>query len=197
MKLIDKVKWAAGPVLAGLALAGCRLAATDVEPALPAGRVNASPTLAYRANGLPVVANNSVNIGSILIAVFGGRDAVRAELGHDSTLSVFASDVRNLPASYSFHNLWLTVPRFHGVGTYPLQPATGSYGNTYYQVATYDSLSQAAYHAEQYLAASPTNRIVITSWDSTSRVLQGTFQLRVGPQGSTELNDGRFDVNVE
>ena len=195
MKLVTAEKRALGPLLAGLLLAGCRLTATDVEPALPAGRVDSSPTLVYRADGLPVVANNSVNLGTILVAFLGGRDAVRAEVGYDSTLSIFASDVRNLPANYRFHNLTVTVPHFHGVGTYQLQPAPNSYDNTYFQVATYDSLGYASYHAEQYLAASPANQLVITAWDSTSRVLQGTFRLQVS--GGTELSDGRFDLDLE
>ena len=188
--------------LAAWWLSGCRLTSTEVEPALPPGQVNDSATLVYRVNGIPIVANNSVDIGTILVAFLGGSQSVAARLTADSTLSVQGSDVNNQPDRYPTHNLSLEIANFRGAATYPVG-AAGPYGyyGTVFQVVTYDSVGHPFDHAEQYPVAGTPNQVVITGWQPATRHLQGTFVLHVaGPnnaQKPTEISEGHFDVLVE
>lgn len=190
-------------LLASLPLvAGCKLTTTEVEPALPAVPVNSSATLVYRANGQPVVANNSTNIGTFIAVFFGDPRAVSAKLSAGNNLRLFASDVQNQPAGYLTHSLMLELSGFHGLGTYSLLPATPTaYPATYYQLTTYDNAGHPVDHAEQYPVASAPAQVVVTAWDATTRHLAGTFEVSVaGPnnlQRPTRLTEGTFDLTVD
>lgn len=185
-----------------LLLAGCRLTTTDVEPALPTGRLNANSTLVYRADGAPVVANNAPGLGTLLGALFGVGLPVTAKLAADSTLSIRAIDSGNQPQGYPQHDLRLQVARFRGAGTYALV-AAGSY-STYgssYEEYYYDAGSaNLVALGLNYLVVGAPNQLVVTAWDPTLRILQGTFRLRVAslanPQSPVELTEGSFDMDV-
>lgn len=197
------ITWTAtGLLLAVLFLSGCKLTSAEVEPALPPGPVNGSATLVYRVNGTPVVANNSVNIGTILVAFLGGSRSVAAKLTADSILFIQGSDINNQPDRYPSHNLSLAVAKFRGPATYPAGTA-GRYASyqTLYQVVTYDSAGHPLDHAKQYPTADTLNQVIITEWQPASRHLQGTFVLHVAgpnnPQKPTEISEGHFDVVVD
>ena len=187
-----------GPLL----LLGCKLTTTDVEPALPAVPVNDSATLVYRANGLPVVANNSVNIGTIFLAFLGDSRAVKAKWpGQGSSLSLVGSDVHNQPGGYLTHSLNMELVAFHGAGTYPLLPTMAAYPGTYYQLTTYNPTGNPLDHAEQYPVATAPAQVVITDWNPGTRQLTGTFTLDVAgrnnPQAPTHITEGGFVVVVD
>lgn len=184
-------------------LPGCKLTSTDVEPELPAGQVNNSSTLVYRANGVPIVANNSVNIGTFIVAIFADPRAVAAKLSADSTLTLRSVDANNQPTGYATHALLLEVKKFYGAGTYAINAASGPYGYTatYYQVTTYTSEGNPIDHATQYPVASRPGQLVITKWEPGTRHIQGTFALPVAGrnnvQNPTEITEGRFDVEID
>lgn len=182
-----------------LALAGCRLTSAEVEPALPTGRLNNSPTVVYLAAGRPIVANNSVNIGTFIGVLFGARLPVTATLAADSTLRLRAIDSSNQPTGYDQHDLVLQISKFQGAGTYALQVGR-YYGGTTYQVYSAADGNPVA-QLPQYPIAGATNQLVITAWNPTLRTLQGTFELlAVAPanaQLSTAITAGRFDVDVD
>lgn len=108
-------------------LMGCSLTSANVEPALPTGRINDSDTVVYRADGQPVVANKVVDLIAILLSFLGDPRAVVGKLLTDSTLTIRAT---NTPASGAndvrTRRLLLVIPKFRGVGTYILPPASGS-----------------------------------------------------------------------
>ncbi|NML68084.1 hypothetical protein HHL22_23035 [Hymenobacter sp. RP-2-7] len=188
-----------GQGLALLALAGCRLTSTEVEPALPTGRFNSSSTVVYRANGSPVVANNSADIGTFIVALFGAKLPVTATLAGDSTLTIRAIDSRNQPDGYPQHDLTLQVSKFRGSGTYALQVGR-YYSGTMYQEYAATPTGLVA-QAPQSPIAGAVNQLTITAWDPAQRTLQGTFELlAVAPsnaQLTTAITAGSLDVDVE
>ena len=151
-----------------LLVADCSLTASDVEPALPSGPVNNSSTLAYYANGRPVVANNSSGLISILLAVFGdSRAVVVGQLRGSTRLDLRAVDGQGAAATGGkYHALYLTLNAFHGTGTYALDAH-----NTYYQELT-------PHQSGQYVPPDPTLNVVptvpaeltVTGWDATWRI---------------------------
>ena len=180
-------------------LAGCSLTSKQVEPALPAGRVNSSPTVVYLANGSPVVANNAINVGTFIGALFGAKQPVLATLTADSTLSIRAIDSRNQPIDYTQHDLTLQVSKFRGPGTYALQ-VTRYYSGTMYQEYTPTPTGLVA-QGTQYPITGAVNQLVITAWNPTLHILQGTFELLAIAPGNasltTSITAGRFDVDVD
>ncbi|QKG55546.1 hypothetical protein GKZ68_02170 [Hymenobacter sp. BRD128] len=200
MKLIATCLRCAQLLTTTLLLSGCQLTSSEVEPALPAVPVAGSASLVYRANGLPVVANNSVNIGTIITAFFADPRAVKAKWSGSGSLLLSASDVLNQPDGYLTHTLVLELNSFHGLGTYVLA-ATTAYPASYYQLTTYDTNGHPLDHAEQYPVASAPSRVVITTWDATTRHLTGTFEASVaGPNtilSPTRLTEGAFDLQVD
>ncbi|MGI4833660.1 MAG: hypothetical protein ACRYFK_09390 [Janthinobacterium lividum] len=183
-------------------LAGCRLTSTEVEPALPVGPVSSSATLVYRANGVPIVANNALNLGTFLIAIFGDPRAVVAKFPTGGNLLLRGSDVHNQPVGYLTHSLTLELPAFHGAGAYSLLPASPqAYPTSYYYLTTYDGAGHPLDHAEQYPAASAPAQVIVTDWNPVSRHLAGTFALDVAgpnnPQIPSHLTEGSFDLIVD
>lgn len=182
-----------------LALAGCRLTSTEVEPALPTGRFNNSSTVVYRANGSPVVANNSADIGTFIVALFGAKLPVTATLTADSTLTIRAIDSRNQPEGYPQHDLTLQISKFRGPGTYALQVGRYYSGSMYQEYAPTPT-GLVARNA-QYPIAGAVNQLVITAWNPTLRTLQGTFELLAvatsNAQLQTAITAGSLDVDVE
>lgn len=180
-------------------LAGCSLTSKQVEPALPAGRLNSSPTVVYLANGSPVVANNALNVGTFIGALFGAKQPVLATLTADSTLNIRAIDSRNQPAGYAQHDLTLQVSKFRGPGTYALQ-VSGYYGGTVYQEYT-PTLTGLVVQDTQYPITGAVNQLVITAWNPTLHLLQGTFELLAVAPGNalltTNITAGSFDVDVD
>lgn len=179
-------------------LAGCSLTSKQVEPALPAGRVNSSPTVVYLANGSPVVANNALNVGTFFGALFGAKQPVLATLTADSTLSIRAIDSRNQPAGYAQHDLTLQVSKFRGPGTYAL--ASSYYSGTMYQEYAPTPTGLVG-QSTQYPITGAVNQLVVTAWNPTSHLLQGTFGLLAVAPGNallaTSITAGSFDVDVD
>ena len=180
-----------------LLVAGCTLTASDVEPALPSGQVNGNSTLAYYANGRPVVANNSFSLISILVAAFGDSRAVVGQLRGGSRLDLRAIDGQSAAAAGGkYHALFLALNTFHGSGTYALDAHAA-----YYQEIT-------PHESGQYVPPDPTfypvptalAEVIITGWDAAARRLQGTFALTVAAPGvapAVALTDGRFDLTLD
>ncbi|GAB3637423.1 hypothetical protein GCM10027422_30130 [Hymenobacter arcticus] len=173
-------------------LAGCTLTQELVEPALPQGRLNESSTAVFRANGEPVVANNSTNIGTILVGFLGDPRPVTGKLDRDSTLVVFARDQNAGPAS---HRLTLALPKFKGPGTYKLSAAWPSQyaelANAQNAAGGYDELTF------RVLSSEPAE-FIVTSWAPATRRLVGTFRLTVanGVQ-RIAITEGAADIDVD
>lgn len=182
-------------------LASCSLTSANVEPALPAGRLNDSSTLVYRANGQPVVTNNSANLFTVLVAFLGDPRAVTGKLAPDSTLTLRSIDSQ--PSGSFTHLLKLGVPKFKGVGTYLLTvPGANSYAQTTFQLLdTSSPTGPPTYYPEQLVVTGAPASVEVTSWNATTRHLQGIFTLTVAAPGATQavttITEGRFDVDVD
>lgn len=183
-------------------LLGCKLTSTEVEPALPDAPINGSATMVYRANGLPIVANSSVDFVTLIVSFLGDTRAVRAKWPAGGNLQLFGSDIHNQPNGYLTHSLVLQLASFHGTGTYSLLPASStSYATSYYQITTYSNDGSPVDHAEQYPVASAPAQAVVTDWNPMTRHLAGTFLLDVAgpnnPLKPTHLTEGSFDLVVD
>ena len=179
----------AGPLL----LAGCTLAADDVEPALPAVPVYGTNTVVYRLNGRPVVAHNA---GTVISAVFGGNryPPVYIFFGPDSSLVFRSADAQNQGRDGSAtHELEWALPRFRGLGRYRPDPAQTTFQR---REPGYDSAT-APYVAPQTLDGQQPAEVVVTRWDPATRQMGGTFVLHFAAQGAAPaaaLTEGAFDL---
>jgi hypothetical protein len=183
--------------LSALLLGSCSLTSSDVEPVLPNGQLNADNTLAYHANGQPVVAHNYSNLGTVLLSIFGdGRSVVGKRLV-DSTLVIRGADGQNQPpAGGKNHVLSLTLAKFRGQGTYRLSSPT----TTYQELAAPYDPAQASGNPTFTVASAAPAEVVVTTWAPATRRLQGTFRLAVaapGQSGSVAITNGRFDLVVD
>ncbi len=193
-------------VLGGLwLLTGCSLTSENVEPALPSGRVNESSTLVYRADGKPVVSNNSTDIITIIVAAFGDSRAVVAKLLANNTLAIRTT---NTPpsgvGSTTSRRLELNLQNFTGPGVYPLLgPAAAGYSTFASYQEYYPSGNGTGYTFGPAYGVLPgaSAQVTVTSWNSATRQLQGTFELTVAarPAGTPRfvLTEGKFDLTVD
>ncbi|MCI1187272.1 hypothetical protein MON38_07555 [Hymenobacter sp. DH14] len=180
------------------AFAGCTLATTDVEPALPDVPVFQGNTVEYHLNGVPVVAHDYGQ--SLLAAIFSfGRWAkpVNGLLYPDSTLQINSADTQNYESRNSvLHGLTFQLAHFRGAGRYLPTPTA-----TTLQLATRDAANQHWLPGPaQMLPTQNPGIIEITAWDPNTRHISGTFALRFAAAGNAaaaELQDGRFDLTLE
>ncbi|QKG51647.1 DUF6252 family protein [Hymenobacter sp. BRD67] len=179
-----------------LLLTGCSLTSKEIEPALPVGRIDNSDTLVYYANGLPVVANNHTDLGTVIGGIFSGSShsrPVEGELNADNSCDIYGADEPSDRATGAkAHELTLHFLNFKGVGTYQLNTAFSSYQE---YILPYLSNQFISYSLD---IAAP-GEVTITAWDSTNRHLQGTFQvLAIADSGKQQvaLTAGSFDLVV-
>ena len=183
--------------LSALLLTSCSLTSSDIEPDLPNGQLNADNTLAYYANGQPVVAHNYGNLGTVLLSFFGDGRSVVGKRFVDSTLVLRGADWQNAtPAGGKNHVLSLALAKFRGQGTYRLSSPT----TTYQTLAVPYDPAQASGNPTFTVASAAPAEVVVTVWAPATRRLQGTFRLAVaapGQAGSVAITDGRFDLVVD
>jgi hypothetical protein len=157
----------------------CTLTGTDVEPPLPLEPVSGQPTVAYQLDGLPVVANNSFDLGTIFVSFFAGNREypVEAELLADSTLVLSAIDSQRDQSGGDDrlqkvqHGLQVQVPRFRGVGSYAQLAVQ-------FAERTRPAPDQP-WREGRTLTAAPgaAQRFTVTEWKPAERQLRGTFEL--------------------
>ncbi|WP_375417422.1 hypothetical protein [uncultured Hymenobacter sp.] len=173
------------------ALAACTLTSEEVEPALPQIPVHNSNTVAYKLNGLPVVAHNA---GSVLASIFGGGryPPVDVHFETDSSLIFTSADEQNERApGLVVHALQWQLTRFRGVGSYRPGPA-----ETTFQLYTYDAgRNTQPTGPVQQLDLSQPAEITVTEWNPATRYVRGTFRLHFAARNgapAAALSEGAF-----
>lgn len=188
------------PAIVALLLAGaCTWQQETVEPALPAGRIDGQPTVAYLRDGVPVVAHLYSNIGQLFTAFiprFSGPP-VSAELHtFSNTLSLQAADAQNEKFEGALaHHLSIDLENFRGAGTYTTSTGLAA---VLYEEYQYDGRNWQLLH--RYTGGSaPTQQVIVTSWDSVGHQLNGTFTLAVAKDNGlpVQLTQGRFSLKVQ
>ena len=172
-------------LLLALLAGGCTLTSSEVEPGLPGGQIDGQSTVAYYANRIPVVVNNT----SELCLFCGGFDSpVWVERRFGRQLILHADDADNAPAGTVHHRLTLGISGFRGRGSY-----TPDSANTEY--TEWQDGSNAA--ARQYrLVADNSNQFIVSHSDTTKAALRGTFSLTLLDPASGQtmrITDGRVD----
>ena len=180
----------------------CTLTSTNVEPDLPSGQVNASNTVVYRADGLPVVAHNYADLGTVVAIFLFDPRGVAGQLELDSTLTIRAYDKQNASVpEIQNHSIELTLLDFQGVGTYRLRTPGMTHSLSSYQLSTRQQNPNAP-SATQTFYPVPTAvpEVTITLWDPATKHLKGTFSFTAasttGAQ-TVEITDGRFDLVLD
>lgn len=194
------IRHATAHLVSAALLTGCTLAATEVEPELPAAPVNQASTVTYRLNGRAVVAHNYTDLFSAIVFPFLGPFApgppVQGQLRADSLLTVSSTDAQNVVRpGYVQHSLAWQLPHFRGVRTYRLPP-----GAAVLQLRTRDAADETWLPGPaQSLDPRGEAEIVVTDWNPATRHLRGTFSLLFDAAGNApaaNVRDGVFDLVV-
>ena len=184
------------PIMSSLLLSllvGCTLTSTEVEPDLPDGRANDSDTLVCHVDGLPVVANNYTDLGTIIVGILLDPRQVVGKVDYAGTLTIRGIDA---PVGTKSHTIRLSLPKFQGLGTYVLQ-APATYYQEYVKPAT---TSGSGTTLTFTLVPTVPAQVTITGWDTATRHLQGTFLFTVATAATAPnvvITDGRFDLTVD